>query len=96
MFPDGLQTVGEDAFSRCKALRAVTFGEGLQTVGKSAFEGCQALQTVTFPEGLQKIGKRAFGYIKYDEKIDGFTIYGAPGSVAEEHARANGFRFEAR
>ena len=59
-FPEGLQQVGECAFSGCSSLKTVALPEGLQQVGRFAFYECSSLKTVTFPEGLQQVGGFAF------------------------------------
>ena len=98
-FPAGLQSIGDSAFYSCEALESATFPAGLQTVGDRAFLGCNALRSVALLADLQALGEYALGYGSFSlgiSRINGFTIYGVGGSVAEEYARANGFRFEAR
>ena len=59
-FGDGLQSIGDYAFSKC-SLNSVTFGNGLQSIGNYAFCQC-GLRSVTFGDGLQGIGYQAFYY----------------------------------
>ena len=63
------------------------------TVGEDAFFGCTSLASVTIPDSVTSIGFEAFGYLNYDSKAEGFTIYGKPGSEAEAYANENGFIF---
>ena len=58
--PDGVETIGKNAFYTCDALKSVAFPDGLQTIGDSAFYYCDVLKSVSFPDGLQTIGKYAF------------------------------------
>ena len=59
-FPEGLQTIGEFAFSSSRALKKTTFPDSLQTIGGRAFLDCTGLKEITFPENLQIIGESAF------------------------------------
>ncbi|MBU9745772.1 leucine-rich repeat protein [Lachnospiraceae bacterium ASD3451] len=59
-FPEGLQTIGEFAFSGSRALKKTTFPDSLQTIGGRAFLDCTGLKEITFPENLQIIGESAF------------------------------------
>ena len=56
-----------------------------------------ALTSVTAPASVTSISDESFGY--YDDnglqKIDGFTIYGYPGTAAETYAAENVFAFVA-
>jgi len=89
LLPDGLKTIGENAFAFC-SLMSVSFPDGLRTIGNDAFYDCDSLTSVKIPDSVEKIGKNAF------DGCDVLTLYGAVGSVAEEYARENQLRFEAR
>ena len=93
--PDSVTSIGSSAFSGCSALTSVTIPDSVTSIGAGAFEGCSSLTGVTIPASVTSIGDKAFGYY-YDngfQKIDGFTIYGYPGSAAETYATENGFPF---
>ena len=60
VIPEGVTTIGEYAFSRCKSLASITLPEGLTTIGKSAFRFCESLKSITLPEGVTTIGRDAF------------------------------------
>ena len=58
--PDGLTSIGMDAFYNCTNLTSVTFPASLTSIGSFAFKGCSKLTGVTFPDGLTSIGEQAF------------------------------------
>ena len=58
--PDGLTSIGWDAFYNCTNLTSVTFPASLTSIGSFAFKGCSKLTSVTFPDGLTSIGEQAF------------------------------------
>jgi len=62
--PDGVETIGEDAFSHCTALKTVTFGKNsqLSSIGDSAFSSCDSLKSITIPNSIETIGNYAFYY----------------------------------
>ena len=49
IFPEGLTTIGPNAFERCKELVSVTFPETLSSVGSFSFQDCSKLEAVEFP-----------------------------------------------
>ncbi len=57
--PEGVETIGEKAFSRLPKLKWVEFPSTLRTIEESAFEGYMGYE-VGFNEGLETIGKGAF------------------------------------
>lgn len=71
--PSTIDTVGEAAFRRCKALSTVVISAKI--IEKDAFSGCINLQNIVLNEGVVKIGEGAF-----DGK---FTSISIPNSVME-------------
>ena len=61
---DAVTTIGNDAFSDCKALTTVTIGNSVTTIGDSAFYRCESLATVTIGDSVTTIGDNAFSYCK--------------------------------
>ena len=60
LVPEGVETIGDAAFSGCKSLITIIFPDSLQTIGKNAFWDCESLKSVEFPESLKTIGDWAF------------------------------------
>lgn len=97
--PDSVTTIGQFAFSWCGGLTEMTLPKSVVFVGNYAFVACGNLKSVTIPESVTIIGYKAFGFEWAEdeisnEKINGFTIRGKSGSVAEQYAKENGFTFE--
>ena len=60
VFPDGLESIGEDAFYYCKKLTSVELPESLTTIDDGAFAQCDALATAEIPSSVTYIGDNAF------------------------------------
>lgn len=71
IIPDSVQTVGNEAFNYCKALKSVTIGNGVTSIGREAFYNCDSLESVVIPDNVQTIEYRAFGYC---ESLKSVTI----------------------
>ncbi len=70
VLPEGLQTIGENAFYNCYNLSVVTLPDSLQTIEQYAFYGCNA--HVRIPAQVKVIGAYAFqncyAYVTVAEK----------------------------
>jgi len=60
--PNGVKTIGEQAFQGCARLTSINLPESLTSIGGSAFSGCNSLATVTFASSYTAltIGASAF------------------------------------
>ncbi len=60
--PASLQTIGENAFTACDSLTAVTFAKNaaLTEIGKQAFGMCIRLKEIKLPDSVQTIGESVF------------------------------------
>ncbi len=59
VIPDGVQKIGEDAFS-CQNLHRVIICEGVTDIRKGAFQFCNELSEVILPNSLKRIEADAF------------------------------------
>ncbi|MBR4259370.1 MAG: leucine-rich repeat protein, partial [Kiritimatiellae bacterium] len=60
IIPDGVVTIGNEAFSGCSGLTSVTIPNSVTSIGSSAFSGCSGLTNVTVPDSVTSIGDGAF------------------------------------
>lgn len=59
-FPDGLTSIGDNAFESCKGLTSVTIPSSVTSIGYNAFLFCTGLTFITIPESVKSIGMGAF------------------------------------
>ena len=58
--PDGVTTIGKNAFHYCRFLREIILPEGLKTVEDAAFFQCISLESLTFPDSVESVGNSQF------------------------------------
>ena len=58
--PDGVKTIGIEAFRNCSTLKSVVIPEGVKTIDWGAFFGCKSLESVETPNGVTTIANAAF------------------------------------
>lgn len=58
--PDGIEVIGNSAFSLNYLLTEVQLPESLERIGESAFAYCLGLRKVDIPDNVKVIGRRAF------------------------------------
>ena len=58
--PEGVTTIGCDAFAANERLVNVSLPKSLQSLERGVFWKCKALKTITIPENVREIGILAF------------------------------------
>lgn len=59
ILPEGLYSIGSDAFNFCKDLKKLNLPSTIKFIGKRAFMECEKLTTLLFPKGLKSLGDEA-------------------------------------
>ncbi len=75
VIPNGVTSIGEEAFKYCRKLLSITIPSSVTSIGKSAFEDCTGLESVTIGSGVTSIGEGAF------KNCIGFTSIAIPDTV---------------
>lgn len=63
ILPNGIKTIGEDAFCGMESLESVNIPKSVRTIGENAFTDCYKLKSVIVPEGVKDIGDNAFSML---------------------------------
>ena len=58
--PDGITTIGHEAFEDCKSLTSITIPNSVTSIGDDAFSDCTSLKSVTIPKSVTSIGDGTF------------------------------------
>lgn len=58
--PDGVHTIGVEAFAGCRALVSIQLPPSLRSIRTHAFRDCDNLVAIELPLGLESIGSHAF------------------------------------
>jgi hypothetical protein len=58
--PNGVTSIGKDAFYECSGLTGLILPSSLSNIGAGAFYGCGGLASVTVPDSVTNIGPSAF------------------------------------
>ena len=59
---EGVETIGENAFTGCDNLSSVTLPSTITSLGRSSFSQCSSLAEISLPSSLESIGKWCFSY----------------------------------
>lgn len=97
---NNLTYIGAQVFEGCENLRQILLPDSLTTISASAFMNT-GIKSIVIPNSVSMIDIWAVGYYSVEEGeeeeqllVDGFTIYGYPGSEAETYAGENGLNFK--
>lgn len=60
VLPEGIKTLGDDAFVYCYNLKNVTLPSTLTLIGDGAFNNCRSLQSITIPDGITELPSSLF------------------------------------
>ena len=58
--PKEIETIANQAFYKCEALKKIDFSDGVKEIKEAAFSYCSALKEIHLSKVLTKIGKEAF------------------------------------
>ena len=62
VIPEGVTSIGEEAFRECTNLTSITIPSSVTNIGSSAFYYCSSLTSITIPESVTGIDNYAFYY----------------------------------
>ena len=67
LIPEGVETIGRYAFSKCADLRSITLPDSVKSIEEGAFSGCTKLQHIHVSQKLEIIGGHAFSLCPFAE-----------------------------
>ena len=60
LFPDGITSIGDNAFNGFINLTSITIPNSVEGIGDYAFQGCSGLTSITIPNSMMGIGQSVF------------------------------------
>ena len=73
--PEGVTSIGDEAFWRCSGLTSISIPKGVTSVGNNAFDGCSGLTSIIIPESVTNIGYSAFSSTAWLENQPDGLVY---------------------
>ena len=87
-FPEGMQSIGEQAFCNCRSIEGLVFPESMETIQTSAFEGCYGINSIVCKSDMPaNVLNNAFNGVAKDN----FTLE-VPESAITQYQAANGWK----
>ena len=87
-FPEGMQSIGEQAFYNCRSIEGLVFPESIETIQNSAFEGCYGINSIVCKSDMPaNVLNNAFDGVAKDN----FTLE-VPESAIQQYQAANGWK----
>ena len=83
IIPDGIKTIGANAFKGCSNLKSLTLPDTVKSIGPSAFKYCKGLESVTVPKNVTSLGTEAFAEctalteINFNAECDSLSVNSA-------------------
>ncbi len=87
VIPDGIETIGSNAFSENRWIKSFSLPETLIEIGNNAFADCPKLTELYIPASVKKIGDKAF-------MRETITLTVEAGSYAELWVQENGYSYK--
>ena len=86
-FPEGMQSIGEQAFYNCRSIEGLVFPESMETIQNSAFEGCYGINSIVCKSDMPaNVLNNAFDGVAKDN----FTLE-VPESAISQYQSAPGW-----
>lgn len=87
-FPEGMQSIGEQAFYNCRSIEGLVFPESIETIQNSAFEGCYGINSIVCKSDMPaNVLNNAFNGVAKDN----FTLE-VPESAISQYQAASGWK----
>ena len=94
--PDGVTSIGKDAFWGCDALKSITIPDSVISIGDKAFARCTALENITIPNSVINIGNYVFAGCNTLQSInvsEGNSHYLSCGGVLLDKSKSVAVKF---
>ena len=87
-FPEGLQSIGEQAFVNCRSIEGLVFPESMETIQNNAFNGCYGISSIVCKSDMPaNVLNGAFDGVAKDN----FTLE-VPESAIAQYQSANSWK----